>query len=93
MAWLFQIWMLMFWLPAVASAAMGWFAIERGIIRRPASMTLWCLMACLLQFASPPLSIAWTAGLLAQSALAVYLSMRLKLETGNGMVRRHFHRK
>ena len=80
MAWLFQLWTLMFWIPAVASAAMGWCAIERGTVRRPASMMLWFLIACLVQCTSPPLSIAWTAGLVAQSALAVYLSIRLKLD-------------
>ena len=80
MAWLFDIWKLMFWIPVLASAATGWFALESGILVRPMPPALWFLTSLLLQFASEPLSIAWTAGLVAQSALAIYLSIRLKLE-------------
>lgn len=80
MAWLFDIWKLMFWIPVVASAATGWFALERGILVRPVPLALWFLTALLLQFASEPLSLAWTVGLVAQSALAIYLSVRLKLD-------------
>lgn len=80
MAWLFDMWKLMFWIPAVASAATGWFALERGILVRPMPLALWCLTSLLLQFASAPLSSAWTVGLVAQSVLAIYLSVRLKLD-------------
>jgi hypothetical protein len=38
------------------------------------------MTALLLQFATPPLSMAWTAGVVAQTALAIYLSIRAKLE-------------
>ena len=80
MAWMFRIWTLMFWLPVVASAATGWIAVGSGLVARPALLALWFLTSLLLQVASEPFSIAWTAGLLAQSALAIYLSIRLKLE-------------
>jgi surface polysaccharide O-acyltransferase-like enzyme len=79
-AWLFRTWMLMFWIPAVASAAIGAFALANGTVVRPAPFVLWFLASLLLQFASEPLSIAWTVGLVAQSALAIYVSIRLKLE-------------
>ena len=79
MAWLFDIWTLIFWIPAVASAAAGWFALESGILVRPIPAALWFLTALLLQFASEPLSLPWTLGLVAQSALAIYVSVRLKL--------------
>lgn len=82
MAWLFRTWMLMFWIPAVASVTIGWFALGRGILVRPVPFALWFLASWLLQFASDPFSIAWTAGLVAQSALAIYLSIRLRLEPG-----------
>ena len=80
MAWLFDIWKLMFWIPVVASAATGCFALASGILARPIPHALWFLTSLLLQFASEPLSIAWTVGLMAQSALAIYLSVRLKLD-------------
>lgn len=80
MAWVFRIWTLMFWLPVVASAALGWCALGSGILVRPVPLALWFLAALLLQLASEPLSVAWTVGLVAQSALAIYLSIRLKLQ-------------
>jgi hypothetical protein len=78
--WIFHIWTHLFWIPAVASAVMGWSALASGVLERPLPPALWCLAAFLLQFASSPLSAAWTAGLVAQSALAIYLSIRLKLD-------------
>jgi hypothetical protein len=80
MAWLFDIWKLMFWIPVVASAATGWFALESGVLVRPIPIAVWFLTSLLLQFASEPLSIASTAGLVSQSALAIYLTVRLKLD-------------
>lgn len=80
MAWLFDIWELMFWIPVVASLATGWFALESGILVRPIPPALWFLTSLLLQFASDSLSVAWTVGLVAQSALAIYFSIRMKLD-------------
>ncbi|AMY08823.1 hypothetical protein LuPra_02029 [Luteitalea pratensis] len=80
MEWIFRTWTLMFWVPLIASAATGWFALGRGLLARPVPLVLWFLTALLLQFASGPFSMAWTSGLVAQSALAIYLSIRLKLE-------------
>jgi hypothetical protein len=78
--WIFHIWTLMFWIPLVASVAAGWVALGSGILARPIPLVLWCLTALLLQFASGLFSVPWIAGLVAQSALAIYLSIRLKLE-------------
>ena len=80
MAWIFRTWTLMFWVPPIASAAACWFALGNGILARPIPLALWFLTALLLQFASGLFSVAWTVGLVAQSALAIYLSIRLKLE-------------
>lgn len=80
MEWLFRTWTLMFWVPVVASAATGWLARGRGILVRPLPVALWWLTAFALQLASELFAPAWIAGLLAQSALAIYLSIRLKLE-------------
>jgi hypothetical protein len=79
-AWMVRIWTLMFWLPPIASAAAGWFALSGGFLARPVPLVLWFLAALLLQVASELFSLAWSVGLLAQSALAIYLSIRLKLE-------------
>lgn len=80
MEWIVRTWTLIFWVPLIASAATGWLALSSGILARPAPLALWFLTALLLQFASGLFSVAWTAGLVAQSALAIYLSIRLKLE-------------
>ena len=80
MEWIFRIWTFMFWIPPLASAVAGWLALGRGILVRPVPLVLWFLTALLLQFASGLLSVTWAVGLVAQSALAVYLSIRLKLE-------------
>ena len=80
MEWIFRTWTLMFWVPLIASAATGLFALGRGLLQRPVPLVLWFLTALLLQSASGPFSMAWTIGLVAQSALAIYLSIRLKLE-------------
>jgi len=50
------------------------------ILARPVPLVLWFLAALLLQFVSGPFSMMWTIGLVAQSALAIFLSIRLKLE-------------
>lgn len=80
MAWLFRTWTLMFWVPVVASAATGWLALSSGILVRPIPVALWFLTAFVLQGASELFSMVWIVGLVAQSALAVYLSIRLKLD-------------
>ena len=80
MAWVFHIWTLIFWVPPIASALAGWFALGNGILARPVPHVLWFLTALLLQLASGLFSAAWTVGLVAQAALAIYLSIRLKLD-------------
>ena len=80
MEWIVRIWTFIFWIPLLASVVAGWLALGRGILARPVPLVLWFLTALLLQFASWPLSVAWMVGLVAQSGLAIYLSIRLKLE-------------
>lgn len=70
----------MFWGPTLASAGAGWFALSSGILARPIPLLFWFVAALLLQSSSNPLSALWAIGLVAQSALAIYLSIRLKLE-------------
>jgi hypothetical protein len=80
MTLLFETWTLIFWIPTLVSAGTGWFALEHGMLVRPIPTALWFITALLLQFTAPLFSAAWAAGMLAQVALAVYLSIRLKLE-------------
>jgi hypothetical protein len=75
-----RMWMLMFWLPLLASTTAGCLALGRGMLAQPVPVLLWFLAALLLQFVSGQFSAAWTVGLVAQTALAIYLSIRLKLE-------------
>ena len=79
-AWGFRIWTFMFWIPPIASAAVGCFALGSGILARPVPLVLWFLTALLFQFASGLFTVAWTVGLVAQSALTIYLIIRVKLE-------------
>jgi hypothetical protein len=78
-AWLVRTWSLMFWLPPLSSVVAGWLAVESGIVARPVPHLLFFLAALLLQFTADQFSVAWIVGLVAQSALAVYLTIRLKL--------------
>lgn len=80
MTWLVRSWSLMFWLPPLVSATAAALAVGSGIVARPLPIVLWFVSALLLQFASRELSVAWSVGLAAQAALAVYLVIRLKLE-------------
>lgn len=68
------------WLPVVASLATGWLALGNGTLVRPVPVALWFLTAFVLQLASELFSMAWIVGLVAQSALAIYLNIRLKLD-------------
>lgn len=92
MAWLFRTWTLMFWLPVVASAATGWLALGHGILLRPVPVVMWCLTAIVIQLASELFSAVWILGLAAQSALAIYLIIRLKLHRGGNPEARHHGR-
>ena len=76
----FRLWNLMFWAAPIASLAFGWLAFSAGIVARPVPLVLWFAAALYLQVASGPLSAAWAVGLAAQSVLAIYLAVRVKLD-------------
>lgn len=80
MEWIFRIWTYLFWIPTLASAVAGCLAVASGIVARPVPPVLWFVTAVLLQSTSGLLSVAWTIGLVAQTGLAIYLSLRLKLD-------------
>jgi len=75
-----QIYFLIFWIPAVASAVNLAFAWSTGIMRRPVLLFLWFGVALVLQVSTFKFSPGWAIGLVLQAALAVYLGIRLKLD-------------
>ena len=75
-----QIYFLIFWIPAIASAVSLLFAWSNQILRRPILFLLWFGFALLLQIISGMFSPGWALGLFLQAALGVYLGIRLKLD-------------
>ena len=76
---MFQIYLLIFWIPAIASTFMLLTTWQSGLVARPGRLFIWYIVALILQFASGLFSPAWAIGLALQSILAVYLAMQLKL--------------
>ncbi len=75
-----KVYFMMFWIPTIASAVMLWIARSGGIVRHPTLLLAWFAIAWCLQFFSVTLSPLWAIGLAAQTILAVYLSIRMKLD-------------
>lgn len=75
-----QIYFLIFWIPAVASAVSLWVAWSSGILQRPVLLLVWFGLGLLLQLLTYKFSPGWAIGLVLQVVLAVYLGIRLKLD-------------
>ena len=75
-----QIYFLIFWIPAVASAVSLWIAWSSSILRRPALLLVWFGIGLLLQLTTSNFSPTWAIGLVLQVVLAIYLGLRLKLD-------------
>ena len=75
-----QIYFLIFWIPAVVSGAGLWLAWSGGYLRRPMLFLLWFVAALLLQLVAARFSPGWAIGLFLQAILAVYLTIRRKLD-------------
>jgi hypothetical protein len=71
---------LIFWIPPVVSAVSLGIAWSCGILRRPVLLFAWFGLALALQLIAYTLSPAWAIGLVLQVILAVYLTIRLKLD-------------
>lgn len=76
---MFQIYLLIFWIPAIASLLMLLAARRTGIFARFGAFLLWFLVALALQVVGQVFSPAWTVGLVLQVLLALYIAIRLKL--------------
>ncbi len=75
-----KVYFMIFWIPTIASAVSLWIARSGGAVSHPALLLAWFVLAWLLQFFSVALSPSWAIGLALQTILAVYLSIRLKLD-------------
>lgn len=76
---MFQIYLMMFWVPAIASGLLLVMTWRSGIIAHPRRLSIWFLVALFLQFASGLFTPVWAVGLVLQSSLAVYLVIQVQL--------------
>lgn len=76
---MFQIYLLIFWIPAIASLLMLLSVRRTGLFTRFGALVLWYFVALVLQVIGQTFSPAWTAGLVLQVLLALYIVIRLKL--------------
>ena len=77
---MFQIYLLIFWIPAVASAVTLTVCWSNSILRRPAFQLAWFVLALLCQIVAGLFSPLWAIGLVLQAVLAVYLGIQMKLK-------------
>jgi hypothetical protein len=71
----------LFWVPAIASAAlMALLWAQGGISGRPSWFIAgWFLLALAAQYLATTTSLVWVAGLTLQTALAVFLLLKQQL--------------
>ncbi len=70
----------MFLVPPVASIVLFVLLWWTGLLDRPLRVGVWVVAGVVIQFLAPVFSAVWLAGLLLNVSVAVYLSIRLKLE-------------
>jgi len=72
----------LFWIPAVASAAlMVYLWAQGGLSRRAPLLLVGFLAALAAQYRGPAASVLWIAGLALQSALAIFLLLNHQLRS------------
>ena len=76
---MFRIYLMIFWIPAIASAVMLVAMWRTGVFTRPMGLVVWYLVALALQVIGGLFSPVWTIGLVLQVVLAVYVAIRFKL--------------
>jgi hypothetical protein len=76
-----KIYFQLFWVPAIASAAlMALLWAQDGLSgRAPLSLGSWFLLALVAQYLGTAASVIWIAGLASQTALAVFLLLKYQL--------------
>lgn len=75
---LFRLYAFVFWVPAIASAVGLWRYWAAGLFEIPLIPAGCFVIALLLQSQAATLTTWWAVGLVSQTALAVYLQIRLK---------------
>ena len=70
----------MFLVPPVASVVLFVLLWWADLLARPVRVGACVVGGVLVQFLAPAFSVVWVAGLLLNVGVAVYLSIRLKLE-------------
>jgi hypothetical protein len=73
-----QIYFLIFWIPAVASAVGLLISLRSGLLNRAGLFVAWFGVALLMQIVGGLFSPLWTIGLVLQAVLAIYLAMKIK---------------
>jgi hypothetical protein len=74
---IYKAYVLIFWIPAVASAALLMVCWDE--LRRPLLHLVWFATALILQAGWGVFSPPWVAGMVPQTGLAIYLAIRWKL--------------
>jgi hypothetical protein len=76
-----RIYFQLFWLPAIASASLMAILWAGGGLsgRAPALLASWFVLALLAQYLGTATSVVWVAGLVLQTALAVFLLLKHRL--------------
>jgi hypothetical protein len=74
-----RIYFLIFWIPAIASLLLLMSAWRTGVFARPGVLVAWYLLAFAFQVIGGLFSPVWTAGLVLQVLLAIYIVIRLKV--------------
>ena len=72
---------LSFWLPGVAAAISLAVAIHEGVLDRPILFIAWFGVAALCQIRGATYSPMWATGLALLAILAIYLQIRIRLDT------------
>ena len=76
---MFEVYFLIFWIPAVASAVSLYIAWSNQLLNRPLLLLGWFVVALLLQIVSLRFSPGWATGLALQTILAIYLGIRVRV--------------
>ena len=77
---MFQIYLLIFWIPAVASVVALGISWSNSILQRPTLLLAWFVLALFFQIVAGLFSPLWAIGLVLQTILAVYLGIQMKIK-------------
>jgi hypothetical protein len=69
----------LFWIPPIASSTMIFLAWRGALLQRPGVIVACWVVALLLQGVAGLFSPMWTAGLVLQVGVALYLGLKLTL--------------